>query len=165
MSGFGPSARFNQWKAAGTSYPLPRWEVTMWAILPRSATAAFPYWSPWQKMVVAAVVSLACALAPTAERPEPKVWVRSHNASDVDVYLLCGNRNAKWLGRVPVKGAAAFDIAAEETYCPWGLNFFLVVRSQGRGYWAGPVRPLGAATIELVIEKYAGLSMARLVRN
>jgi hypothetical protein len=115
-----------------------------------------------QRLALAAVVSLACAIAPASARPSTAVWVRSHNASEVDVYLLCGDRNAMWLGLVPEKGGEAFEIPAAETRCPWGLNFFLVVRSQGRGYWAGPVRPQTGSHIELVIEKYAGLSTAGL---
>jgi hypothetical protein len=62
----------------------------------------------------------------------------------VDVYLLCGDRDAQWLGAR-------------------GWNFFLVVRRSGRGYWAGPIRPGPGAAVELVIEKYAGLSSARLL--
>ena len=123
----------------------------MWRTLPRLP-------------VLAVIGSLACAATPTAGGPSPQVWVRSHNASEVDVYLLCGNRDAKWLGLVPAKGDTGYEIAAEATYCPWGLNFFLVVRNQRRGYWAGPVRLRGvAAAIELVIGKYAGLSTARLL--
>ena len=115
--------------------------------------------------IPAAVVSLACALGPTAAGSSPTVWARSHNASEVDIYMLCGQQNAKWVGVVPAKGATAFELPGEETYCPWGLNFFLVVRNQGRGYWAGPIRPGMSAPIELVIEKYAGLSMARVMRE
>jgi hypothetical protein len=83
----------------------------------------------------------------------------------VDIYMLCGDQRAKWVGMVPAKGAGAFEITREDTYCPWGLNFFLVVRNQGKGYWAGPVRPGTSALIEVVIEKYAGLSQARVVRD
>ncbi len=115
--------------------------------------------------LVAAFTSLGCASGSTAAGPYPKVWARSHNASEVDIYMLCGNQNAKWVAVVPAKGAAAFELAREDTYCPWGLNFFLVVRKQGRGYWAGPVRPGTRAAIELVIEKYAGLSAARLLSD
>jgi hypothetical protein len=97
--------------------------------------------------------------------PAPKVWARSHNASEVDIYMLCGNQRARWVGVVPAKGAAAFDVAGDDTFCPWGVNFFLVVRDQGRGYWAGPIRPGTGDAIELVIEKYAGLSMARLMSD
>ena len=109
--------------------------------------------------------SHACAVGSTAAGPYPKVWARSHNVSEVDIYMLCGDQNAKWVGVVPAKGAAAFELASEDTYCPRGLNFFLVVREQGRGYWAGPVRPGTGAAIELVIEKYAGLSSARALRD
>jgi hypothetical protein len=120
---------------------------------------------PAGSTLLAALVSSACAIGPTAAGSYPTVWARSHNASEVDIYMLCGNQNAKWVGVVPAKGAAAFELAGEDTYCPWGLNFFLVVRNQGRGYWAGPVRPGTRAAIELVIEKYAGLSAARLLGN
>jgi hypothetical protein len=118
-----------------------------------------------QRLALAVVFSLACAIPPATARPDTAVWVHSHNASEVDVYLLCGDQDARWLGLVPEKGAAAFEIPAAQTRCPWGLNFFLVVRSQGRGYWAGPVRPQGSTHIELVIEKYAGLSTAQLQRE
>jgi hypothetical protein len=115
--------------------------------------------------LVAAFASLGCASRSTATGPYPKVWARSHNANEVDIYMTCGSQNAKWVAVVPAKGAAAFELAREDTYCPWGLNFFLVVRKQGRGYWAGPVRPGMRTAIELVIEKYAGLSAARLLRD
>jgi hypothetical protein len=109
---------------------------------------------------LAAVFSFGCALAPGSAGQPPSVWIRSHNASDVDVYLLCGDHSAIWLGLVPVKSSAAYEIPGGHVRCPWGLNFFLVVRSQERGYWAGPVRPQAGNTIELVVEKYAGLSTA-----
>ena len=89
---------------------------------------------------------------------DTEVAVRSHNASDVDVYLLCGDRDAEWLGVVPRQSGATFAIPSARRICVSGLNFFLVVRSQGRGYWAGPVRPQYADGVVLVIEKYAGLS-------
>ena len=46
-----------------------------------------------------------------------------------------------------------------------GLNFFLVVQESGRGYWVGPFRPERRAHVDLVIEKYAGLSSAYLTRE
>ena len=137
----------------------------MWSALPGPAGSSFRSFPKRQWPLLAALVSLACAIGPTAAGPYPKVWARSHNASEVDIYMLCGNREAKWVGVVPAKGAAAFELAGEETYCPWGVNFFLVVRNQGRGYWVGPVRPRTSGAIELVIEKYAGLSMARSLRD
>ena len=106
----------------------------------------------------------ACALLghgdPTAKTP---VGVRSHNASDVDVYLLCGDRDPLWLGTVPKQGAAEYAISRERRLCAVGLNFFLVVQTQGLGYWVGPIRGVRASSyVELVIEKYAGLSSADL---
>jgi hypothetical protein len=156
MSGLGSSPRLYQYETAVT--PRSPWlvEVIMWRTLPRPVEFL-------ARPLLAAVVALGCAIGPNAAGPNSKVWVRSHNASEVDIYLLCGNRNAKWVGLVPAKARAAFELPAEEAYCPWGLNFFLVVRGQGRGYWAGPLRPQGSDAIELVIEKYAGLSAARLL--
>ena len=117
-------------------------------------------------LAFAALASLGCALVPkTPPASQASVWVRSHNRSEVDVFLLCGDRDARWLGVVPAKGAVAFEIPAAHTRCGWGLNFFLVVRNQGWGYWAGPVRPRTGTDIELVVEKYAGLSTARLRRD
>ena len=110
-----------------------------------------------------ALLLLACALprdpAPPTDTP---VGVRSHNGSDVDVYLFCGDHDARWLGMVPEHGGAGYSISAEERRCAVGLNFFLVVRKQGRGYWVGPFRPQPDSYVDLLIEKYAGLSSARL---
>jgi hypothetical protein len=92
---------------------------------------------------------------------DTEVWVRSHNASVVDVYLLCGDRDAQWLGAVPRQSSTSFVIPAARRMCASGLNFFLLVQSQGRGYWVGPVRLQRAGDLELVVEKYAGLSSVR----
>ena len=116
-------------------------------------------------LVLAAFALPGCAIGTSAEGPSPTVWARSHNASEVDVYLLCGDHDAKWVGVVPARGAASFELTGEDTGCPRGLSFFLVIRDHGRGYWAGPVRPGTRAAIELVIEKYAGLSAARVMRD
>ena len=101
----------------------------------------------------------ACAVLRGGGPPvDTEVEVRSHNASDVDVYLLCGDRDAEWLGVVPRQSGATFAIPAARRLCASGLNFFLVVQKQGRGYWAGPIRPQYSDGVVLVIEKYAGLS-------
>jgi hypothetical protein len=115
-------------------------------------------------MAALAVCSLLGCAAATA-RPEPMpVWVRSHNKSPVDVYLLCGDRDARRLGTIEERGTDAFEIPAG-MQCVEGFNFFLVVRNAGRGYWVGPVRSLRRDPIQLVIEKYAGLSTVSLIRN
>jgi hypothetical protein len=90
------------------------------------------------------------------------IYGHSHNRSDVDVYLLCGDRDARWLGVISKKGAGAFEIPAERARCVSGLNFFLVPRDRNRGYWVGPIQPSAGGQIDLVIEKYAGLSTARV---
>src|SRR5262245_20393884 len=101
----------------------------------------------------------ACAVFRGGGPPaDTEVWVRSHNASDVDVYLLCGDTDPRWLGTVAPKTGTAYVIPAAQRLCASGLNFFLVVQSQGRGYWVGPVRDQQAESMVLVIEKYAGLS-------
>jgi hypothetical protein len=46
-----------------------------------------------------------------------------------------------------------------------GLNFFLVDRAYNRGYWVGPMHPQAGFRIDLLIEKYAGLSSANLSRE
>ena len=116
-------------------------------------------------VALATLVSVGCALGSRSMPPQPTpVWVRSHNRSPVDVYLLCGSSNARWLGSVWEKGSEAFEIPIEQPYCVQGLNFFLVVRNFDRGYWVGPLRPGEDDAINLVIERYAGLSNAR-VRN
>jgi hypothetical protein len=122
-----------------------------------------PYRPGWWAAV--ALLLPACAVAPRSTEALPTlipISGHSHNRSDVDVYLLCGDRDARWLGVVSKKGAAAFEIPAEAARCVSGLNFFLVAWDRGRGYWAGPVRPRAGEQIDLVIAKYAGLSTARV---
>jgi hypothetical protein len=113
----------------------------------------------------AAALSLGCAILPKGPPPPVPVWVRSHNRSDVEVYLACGDRDPIRLGVAPPNESVAFEIPAREAECGRGLRFFLVVWEQGRGYWAGPVRPRWGTPIQVVIEKYAGLSTAELRGN
>lgn len=95
--------------------------------------------------------------------PSPaRVFSHSLNRSDVEVYLLCGDREASLLGVVSRLGAASFEIPSERRRCVRGLNFFLVVLDQGYGYWVGPFQWRAGAQLDLVIERYAGLSVARL---
>jgi hypothetical protein len=106
-------------------------------------------------------MALGCAGLPGTAQPSPiSVWVRSNNRSPVDVYLLCGQRQARHLGVVTEKGRDLFEVPGGQPFCAWGLNFFLVVRNSGRGYWVGPFRPSGPAQVDLAIGKYAGLSQA-----
>jgi hypothetical protein len=63
------------------------------------------------------------------------------------------------------KEAAALDFQYGQTRCPRGLNFFLVPRDFNHGYWVGPMYPQAGSRIDLVIEKYAGLSSANLSRE
>ncbi len=117
-------------------------------------------------LALATVLSLGCALTQNGAQQMPtSIWARSHNISAVDVYLLCGDRDAEWLGVVEAQQREAFEIRAGYPYCWRGLNFFLVVRRSGRGYWVGPFRHQRGAQVDLVIEKYAGLSSARLVQG
>jgi hypothetical protein len=113
----------------------------------------------------AAALSLACAIVPKGPPPPVQVWVRSHNRSHVDVYLTCGDSDPIRLGVAPPDQSVAFEIPPREAECARGLRFFLVVYEQGRGFWAGPVRPRWGSTIQLVIERYAGLSTAELRGN
>lgn len=116
--------------------------------------------------LAAALLSPACAAGPGSAEPTPaqvQVTGRSHNRSDVDVYLLCGQRDARWLGVISPRGTEAFALPAGSERCVRGLNFFLVSRRNGRGYWVGPVRPRSGAYVELVVERYAGLSAARVI--
>jgi hypothetical protein len=113
--------------------------------------------------VAGALLGSACAIPPRDTRAAPApitVSGRSHHRSDVDVYMLCGDRDARLLGSIEKKGAAVFEVPGEAARCATGLNFFFVVRDRGRGYWVGPVRTRPGGLIELVIEKYAPLSTA-----
>jgi hypothetical protein len=119
-----------------------------------------------QLLALAAMLSLGCAVPPGAVAPlSIPIWVRSHNQSIVDVYLLCGDRDAELLGSVASKGTEAFEIPTSRARCIYGLNFFLVHRNMNRGYWVGPFRPQAGSVVQLVIEKYAGLSAASLVNG
>jgi hypothetical protein len=115
-------------------------------------------------LVLSSVLALGCGLAQNgSERWPTPIWVRSHNISAVDVYLLCGDHDVVWLGAVEAREREAFEIPAGHLPCVEGLNFFLVARRSGRGYWVGPFHPQGGSRVDLVIEKYAGLSSARLL--
>jgi len=108
---------------------------------------------------------LGCALLPKTDPKAPiEIFSRSHNQSEVDVYLLCGDQNPIWLGTVGQSGTAGFQVEAERARCLRGWNFYLIVKQSGRGYWAGPVRPRPGGQVLLVIEKYAGLSIAQARR-
>lgn len=115
-------------------------------------------------LLVLISLSLGCILAPRRLPPyATPVWVRSHNQSRVDIYVLCGSAGARWLGSVDKEGSDAFEIQAGRAQrCAPGLNFFLVVRATHRGHWVGPFRPARGDGVQLVIEKYAGLSNAYL---
>ena len=107
------------------------------------------------------ILLVGCALHGNALPSTTPVLVRSHNGSPVDVYLLCGDHDATLLGSIPEQGSDAYEISAAQRHCMEGLNFFLVVKN-GRGYWVGPLSPTSGSSIQLVIEKYAGLSSARM---
>ena len=116
-------------------------------------------------LLLACLLSGACAgslrrLAPSAT-PTP-VRVVSNNLNDVEVYLLCGDRDASLLGAVPAGDGAELVIPPARLLCARGLNFFLVDRGINHGYWVGPFHPGIGERIDLVIERYAGLSTARL---
>ena len=114
---------------------------------------------------LAATMLLGCALPRPTQTSQVSVWARSHNRNTVDVYLLCGDQDARWLGVVGPKEAAALDFQYAQTRCARGLNFFIVARDFNRGYWVGPMYPQAGSRIDLVIEKYAGLSSANLSRE
>lgn len=108
-----------------------------------------------------ATLSLACAVPPLSI----PIWVKSHNRSEVDVYLLCGDRDAEQLGVISPREAGLFEISPSRARCARGLNFFLIRWDINRGYWVGPFRPRSGLGINLTIEKYAGLSSARLLED
>ena len=114
------------------------------------------------RMVLAAAMILGCALPATVQTSHVAVWARSQNRSDMDVYLLCGDRDARWLGVVRSKAVAALEFPYAQARCVQGLNFFLVARDRNRGYWVGPMHLRAGSRIDLVIEKYAALSTANL---
>jgi hypothetical protein len=114
-------------------------------------------------LALAATAALACAIPRSPAEPlSIPVSVSSHNRSSVDVYLLCGDRDAQWLGVVHGKEGGLFEVPSSRARCLRGLNFFLVHRNLNRGYWVGPLGLQAASTVHLTIEKYAGLSNARV---
>lgn len=114
-------------------------------------------------LVLTASVSLGCASLQSNGAPiSIPVSVSSHNKGIVDVYLLCGDRDPQWLGVIHGKEGGLFEVPSSRARCLRGLNFFLVHRNQNRGYWVGPVRIRSGSSVHLTIEKYAGLSSARV---
>jgi hypothetical protein len=119
-----------------------------------------------QPIALAAALSLACAIPRSSGEPiSIPISVSSHNKSSVDVYLLCGDRDAQWLGVVHGKAGGLFEVPTSRARCVRGLNFFLVHRSLNRGYWVGPIRPRTGSSVFLTIEKYAGLSIAHVAND
>jgi hypothetical protein len=114
-------------------------------------------------LALTATLTLACAIPRGAAEPlSIPISVTSHNRSSVDVYLLCGDRDAQLLGVVHGKEAGQFEVPTSRARCVHGLNFFLVHRDLNRGYWVGPLRLRTGSSVHLTIEKYAGLSVARV---
>jgi hypothetical protein len=113
---------------------------------------------------LAAALLLGCALPVNLQPSQVSVWARSHNRSTVDVYLLCSDRDPHWLGVLRLNDARSLDFPATRARCMQGLNFFLVDREHNHGYWVGPMHLQSGSRIELVIERYAGLSTASLGR-
>lgn len=113
-----------------------------------------------RRLALVVMLSGCAVLQPRSAPSTIPISVRSHNRSEMDVYLLCGDRDAEWLGVVGQKETQVFEIAADRSRCISGFNFFLMSRSRNRGYWVGPVHPVPGAAIALIIEKYAGLSTA-----
>jgi hypothetical protein len=114
-------------------------------------------------LALTAPLALACAIPPGAAEPRSiPISVNSHNRSSVDVYLLCGDSDAEWLGVIDGKESGLFEVPTSRARCVRGLNFFLVHRELNRGYWVGPLRLQTGSSVHLTIEKYAGLSVARV---
>jgi hypothetical protein len=114
-------------------------------------------------VILAGLLTLGCALPQSAGEPSTiPISVRSHNKSSVDVYLLCGDRNAEWLGVAHGKETAFFEVSSSRARCVHGLNFFLLPRNSNRGYWVGPFQMSRGSSVGLTIEKYAGLSAAQV---
>jgi hypothetical protein len=110
--------------------------------------------------VLATAMLFGCGLPPGAVIPPVSVQVRSHNRSSMEVYLLCGDHDARLLGGVRPHEGAIFEFPSALTRCVAGLNFFLVDRTRNHGSWVGPLHPQGGSIIDLVIEKSAALSSA-----
>jgi hypothetical protein len=118
-------------------------------------------------LLAAVMLSLGCT-GLHSRTPAPStipISVRSYNHYNVDVYLLCGESDAQWLGSIKAKDNRAFEIPASRARCALGLNFFLVSRKQKRGYWVGPLFPRAGYSIDLIIERYAGLSTAAIYED
>src|SRR5215207_7749967 len=104
------------------------------------------------RLLALAVMLSGCA----GLQPRTALWtipisVRSHNRSEVDVYLLCGDRDAEWLGVVAQRETKVFEIAAERARCISARNCFLVSRSRNRGHGVGTAHPAPGAAIALTI--------------
>ena len=111
-------------------------------------------------VTLALALSGCAAFQPRNAGSTIPVAVHNNNRSDVDVYLLCGDVDALWLGVVETQVDLQFRVPSKRTRCAHGVNFFVISRDQEKGYWVGPVRPRPGAGIDLTIEKYAALSSA-----
>jgi hypothetical protein len=123
-----------------------------------------PYRSAW--WAAAALLLGACAAAvprsPEALATPIRISGHSYNRNDVDVYLTCGVREGRWLGSIPKKGAAAFEIPTESARCASGWSSYLAVSDGGGSYWARPIQLQDGEQVDLVIERHVGRSIARV---
>ncbi|MGH7580771.1 MAG: hypothetical protein ACREM9_11405 [Gemmatimonadales bacterium] len=115
-----------------------------------------------------ALLSGACAVVPRS--PEAlatpiRISGHSYNLREVDVYMTCGIHEGRWLGSIPKRGTAAFEIPPEEARCTSGRKFFLAMSNRAGTYWARPVRLQGGDRVDLVIERFLGRSSARVHGN
>jgi hypothetical protein len=62
-------------------------------------------------------LSLACAPVLAGPAGRTPVWVHSHNRSAEDVYLLCGEHEARLLGTIDQRGSGAFEIQRQQRLC------------------------------------------------
>lgn len=94
-------------------------------------------------ILLAAALSLAGAVSQAGEPVVTPISVNSHNRSSVDVYLLCGDRDAQWLGVVPARESGMFE-------------------ARPRARAASKDSTSSWSTVRLTVEPYAGLSYARV---
>lgn len=109
-----------------------------------------------------AVFATGCASVSgggATEADPTTVHFNNLHGKDVAVAVTCGDGEPEFLGTVPERRNADFEIPGEVTHCVWGLRFWLIPEGHPRGYMTETVDVRQGGHVLFHIEKYPAQSV------